>query len=126
MRKLLNWWKGLFHKTVYLDPRVTESPKYLHIVELNPDEASLVEALGIVDERGKEIHDFVVNEYHSSSHIVQVLEKASKQCRHANELAFACIVLQRIHDSHKMDFGGFLAQVLSQRGPQGGPVPPQG
>jgi hypothetical protein len=85
MGKLVRRIEAFFRRPRYLNPKIN-SQNCLHVLEIESDCDSLIDALGITKERQRELTTLVLSQFNKQPNIVKVAEICSKECKHANEL----------------------------------------
>lgn len=107
---------------------VTNDPgTALHVLEIEGEAEtdSLIRAIGMTEERAKELEGKCIAAFNGVSNIIQVITKISKECTHANELYFVSMVITQIHSRMTNPFGGMQVVMVGKPGGPGGP-PMQG
>lgn len=108
MKKLLIKWFKLKPELVV---QLNEHNK-LHIVEVDKETSSIVEGLGLTTEKEIELGDIAMECYSSTNNIVACMAKASKFCKHPNELFFVSYVISSRHVQSNMNPGAMLAKMI--------------
>jgi len=70
--------------------------------EINEEAEDIRDALGITNERAKELADLCIDAYETCDNSAQAGSKVSKQCKHPNELFFAAQMLAEILIKERM------------------------
>jgi len=97
MKKMIKaWWAALFHRPKYIVAEVDKT-NALHVVEIERD-GDLLSGLGMTKERAEELENLAEKVYNESNNVVEVMEKVSKHCKHANELYFVSMVITTEHN----------------------------
>lgn len=78
---------------------------------IEPESDSIVESLGIQDERVDEIIKFCKECYDESDKLTEAADKAFRRCVHPNELFLATSVLEQIHTRNRDPLAKFLANL---------------
>lgn len=68
----------------------------LHVLEIEDKTDNITTALGITQERAKELEEKVKVALKASDNVVQVIVPLSKECKHANELYFVSMIMTDI------------------------------
>jgi hypothetical protein len=78
---------------------------------IEPDSDSIVESLGIQDERVDEIIKFCRECYNESDKLTEAADKAFRRCVHPNELFFATSVLDQMHEKNLNPLSSFIKKL---------------
>lgn len=84
----------------------------LHILELDQKTSSIIEGLGISEEREEEISKMVHHHYMMAENVVLAMANVSKECKHANELALAVFIMSARHHTSR-SIGGAIIHMIS-------------
>lgn len=96
IKKLFFWKKN----NRVLTPLTDQSP--LKVIEVEPDAPEMDAALGITDERKKELAELVITSYGTSKNLIEAMSKISVGCKHANELFLTSWLLSEVHRKNNM------------------------
>jgi hypothetical protein len=88
---------NLFKRTVFIDSSKAGKGN-LQIEEINVDSQSIIEALGITQDRAADLEGLAVSSYRKCNNIIKAMSLASAQCKHANELFFVSRIMCTLHD----------------------------
>lgn len=92
------------------------APKdYLKVVQIDDETDSMPEALGITEERQKQLVDAAVAAYKGTHKFSAAMEMVSREAKHANELGYIVFVLTDIRAQNQNPLGGIMQIVLGPR-----------
>lgn len=94
MKKFKKFIKKLFMRKLVVK---TNTTNHLHVKEVNLNAEGIVDALGMTRERAIEIAKIVFDEYPKHKNVVAAMENMSKHCKHANELYFMTVSVEKLH-----------------------------
>lgn len=117
MKKLLIKWFKLKPELVV---QLNEHNK-LHIVEVEKETSSIVEGLGLTREKEEELGNMAMECYRSTNNVVACMEKASKFCKHPNELFFVSYIISSRYVQNNINPGVMLAKMIIGRMGDEGP-----
>lgn len=107
-KKFKKWFRTLMRRELV----VTVPPgEALHVLEINTTADTLTEGMGMSDERVQELSRLTMIAYDESDNTVTTLVKASKNCNHANELAFVAFIICRRQEQSQSS-GNLIAALL--------------
>jgi hypothetical protein len=92
------------------------APKdYLKITQIDDETDSMAEALGITEERHKQLADAAVAAYKATHKFSAAMEMASRECKHANELGYTMYLLGDIRAHVQNPLGGIMQIIMGGR-----------
>jgi hypothetical protein len=92
MKKLRNWWTGLFDRRVFLTVN-NEPGKHLMVIEVDKGVDNIKESLGMTDERAHELGLIVAKAFMETDNVVATMALVSKSCKHANESFYTAFLI---------------------------------
>jgi len=78
-----------------------KAPGAFTILTIVPESESLIECLGITNERAETLAKAATEGFKSSHNLCEAANKASLVCVHANELFFVGHILSAMHQKHQ-------------------------
>jgi hypothetical protein len=98
-------------KTVILN---VSNKNSLHIIEVEKDCNSLIESLGMSEEKADELYKECKILFLNYNNVVEIASIISKKCVHANELYFCCVAITSIHNEMTNPMN-FLQQMFNKK-----------
>lgn len=123
MKKLLmRWFPKYFNvcQHTYVDFKQFDINPDLNVRWIEPGKDNMVDALGIDENRYKELENLCEKSLQSSTDVIQCVSKLENKLHHANELCMCCFIIA--HKVEKMRGPASLLKFLMERsgnGPKG-------
>lgn len=105
----MNWFKKLFKKE-----KTYNTDYKFKLCIINDDTELLHEALGVTEERSKELLEVALKAYDNNKTLTDSYAEMLESCKHINEVIMIMNMFNRIHEIKSKDTGlmGFLGKIL--------------
>jgi hypothetical protein len=112
--RLRAWFRKLMRREILV---TTDGKNKYHVFKVELGADNITTALGISEERGDKLLAMCKETFHNKTDVVDVLEEVSKECLHANELAYCTWVVAKHHSIMTQNpLGGIIAAIARDRG----------
>jgi hypothetical protein len=105
--------------------KVVDHTKYegykdnLKILHIDPDADNVFDALGVSDDRGKELRKVVKKTLIDSNDKVEAAQKIAESCNHLNEFYLCIEIMTKEIEMHSSPMGGLMKAIMGMQGPEG-------
>lgn len=116
MKKIKLFFKQLFARKLYVVSSIApDGSNSCQVWEVEKDTNNIVEALGIFEERSRELINLCEETIKNSKDVVSAIVIISKECKHANELYFCSMAVTKMHWDMEKPVNPLLEMLMSMR-----------